>query len=530
VVSRWGARRAKDSPADDPGGDPPTRPAALVVRRARVLAEALLIEPRRSGPSLVAGFCLGAAAVVLFAMLQPVLGAQFGMIDDHKAIAAMPTHQALSVVNVPHVVVDETTEPIGRFRPVYWLGQSLEMATAGHNATWWYVDRVVLALVVLVSVFVVASKIIAPLPAAAVALLPFGGPQIETWLRLGPNEAYAMPLAAAGLAVVAVRAISGRCRPVDGIPGYALLFLAALGKENFIPLLPAAMVVSVAVTGLRRLLRADWITILAFAALTLLDLAAIARKVATFGTIYPQERTAKAVILQLRLVLETQNQHVWVSLAVLVTLALVLRDRVKLWRAASIGLAVGFLLVLPQAFFMAGTGAEGRYLYPVALVACFAWTLAFWTAGTLRRVPMVLICVLLAAVAVPMRDNVALARDQAKQNNAQTRAFQDQLSDIAHAARASGTRNIVLEPYHASQDFEPVVSLSTYLTKQYGLTVMTVPAPATDSEFSQTLNALLRQWSLEGHAQFSPYERGVPCLSVLFGPTDPSCGAKWRLT
>jgi hypothetical protein len=181
------------------------------------------------------------------------------------------------------------------------------------------------------------------------------------------------------------------------------------------------------------------------------------------------------------------------------------------------GLAV--LLLVPQVVFLADTPPEGRYLYPVAFLACGAWGSAFWAlsktppwcaaAGTM---------LLLVAVAAPITAAVHQTRGDATAAAVETRAFQARMDAISRATERAGATRVVLQP-HAPSDIEPVASIATYLTQRHGLTVMTVPAPAADDPFAVELNAELRSWSTDGFAlvHLRPYRAGGDCVSVMIG-------------
>jgi hypothetical protein len=314
------------------------------------------------------------------------------------------------------------------------------------------------------------------------------------------------------------------------VAGYALLLLAALAKENFIVLIPAAMGLSIAATGLRRMARRDWLTMAAVAALTAADLAAMAWKVGAYGTIYPQVRTPQSIIDQLLLILRTENQYAWIFAGALVTLILMLQIPSGLSRAALTGMAVGVFLLLPQAFFMAGAVPQGRYLYPVVLVGCFVWAMAFWAARNLPAARASTTAVLLVALAVPLSNGFTLSRDKGRENKVTTARFQDQLAGIVRETRETDTKIVVVQPLQPELDLEPVAAFATYLTKSHGLTVMTVPAPRQEgaSDYSRALNAMLSKWSTEGNEFMSAYRR-MPCLSVLLGDTVPVCKDSIRL-
>jgi hypothetical protein len=113
----------------------------------------------------------------------------------------------------------------GRFRPGYYLLRVIEAALWGDHVLLWYAARFALAGATIAGVIALAWRL--PWPAlVALALIPFAGPQAEAWYRLGPQEAYALPLLVWGLALV------GRW------PGVGLLLAAGLVKESFAVVLP----------------------------------------------------------------------------------------------------------------------------------------------------------------------------------------------------------------------------------------------------------------------------------------------------
>ena len=69
----------------------------------------------------------------------------------------------------------------------------------------------------------------------------FSGPQNEIWTRLGPQEAYGVPLVLAGLAWIVVQLERHNWQPTWLFPGFAVLLLAGFVKESFIPVLPGAL-------------------------------------------------------------------------------------------------------------------------------------------------------------------------------------------------------------------------------------------------------------------------------------------------
>jgi hypothetical protein len=495
---------------------------------------------RREGRVALAvrGFAAAGAMLTLFVMMQPTFKAEFGLIDDHNIVRALPVHGRLPVTDVPGQVLDQTDEGTGRFRPLYWLGQSLEEAVAGHHATWWYVDRYLLAGAALLSIFLVAARFIGPLPAAAVALLPFSGPQFETWTRLGPNEAYAFPLAVTGLALMAWSFMRGGTTPRSMVAGYALLLASGLAKENFALLAPAAVVVQLLLPQIRRRFRkADWLTAAAVVSLSALTLGATALQIARHGTIYPQQRTADALGSKLREFYDLGNEFGALRIGLiagLVCLVLAaLRDRAShndIRRLAVVVVAIATALVLPQAWVLAGTVSAGRYLYPTVLFLVVLWVAVFWLAGRIGPAPVgqLAVVALVLLLAVPLQRGFHQARTLAKGNATTTQQFQAQLRSIDAVARRAGVKVVVLQPQRAEPDYEPAISVATYLRRQYGLSAMVLAAPSAPTAFAQQLNGDLRHWSEHGGWGFVPF-REQPCLSLVWGLQQPVCAGTLQI-
>jgi hypothetical protein len=495
---------------------------------------------RREGRVALAVRCLAAAGALLalFVMMQPTFKAEFGLIDDHNIVRDLPAHGRLPVTDVPAHVLDRTDEGTGRFRPLYWLGQSLEEAVAGHHPTWWYVDRYLLAGVALLSIFLVAARFIGPLPAAVVALLPFSGPQFETWTRLGPNEAYAFPLAVTGLALIARSFMRGNSTPRSMVAGYALLLASGLAKENFALLAPAAVLVQVLLPQLRRRFRkADWVTAAVVVAVSALTLGATALQIARHGTIYPQHRTTDALGSKLREFYDLGNEFGALRIGLIAGLVcLVLaavRDRAShhdIRRLVLVVVVVATALVLPQAWVLSGTVSAGRYLYPTVLFLVVLWVAVFWLAAKIGPTPvgMLAVVALVLLLAVPLQRGFHQARTLAKGNAATTQQFQAQLRSIDEVARRAGVNVVVLQPERAEPDYEPAVSVATYLRVQYGLRAMVLAAPSAPTAFAQQLNGDLRYWSEHGGRGFLPY-RKRPCLSLVWGLQQPVCSGTLQI-
>lgn len=161
---------------------------------------------------------VGAIGVMLPLLTRPA----FGPVDDHQLFLI---HGQISGEGWLPVLASYIAESSARFRPLYWIGQLGELAAWGLNPAGWYLDRALLLTgSLLLSVW--AFRPFMPMWAAVLGtVVAFAGPQVEPWVRLGPQEAYAVPLTLAALGCVA----GSRYRT-----GIALAVLAALTKEIFL--------------------------------------------------------------------------------------------------------------------------------------------------------------------------------------------------------------------------------------------------------------------------------------------------------
>src|SRR6202000_2460311 len=111
---------------------------------------------------------LGGAIAGLWWTLWPTLAAPFGMADDHTIIDMTAPTGHLPWSRVPETIGRLTSEPVGRFRPLYGTCQVLETALFGRHPILWYVDRLVLATVTLVCLYVLLTHVVHPVLAAMI--------------------------------------------------------------------------------------------------------------------------------------------------------------------------------------------------------------------------------------------------------------------------------------------------------------------------------------------------------------------------
>ncbi len=470
---------------------------------------------------------LATSLATLAYALWPTFGIRFAAVDDHEIVDIIGRGERLAASRVLETVLTSTDEPLGRFRPLYWVGRALESATAGQSSTWWYVDRFLLAAITVTAIYVTIVRFVVPPLAALIALLPIVGIQSEVWTRLGPNEAYAMPLLVVGVAIV-VRLTSKAASPASQWLGYLFLLSAGLAKENFLFVSVLVIAWSGLHYGLRRWNVRDWLVVIGAAAISLLDLAAIAIKVRHHGDVYPQERSWDTSRAWLDAAVATMDDaHRFTTGAVAATLlCIVLSSRPS--RRVLLGLAAVCVgSAVSQAVFYADKPEPGRYFYPVVLLSVVVWTL---TMHQLRRHPnrrsaLIGSVVVALALAGPLYDEVKAIREAASSSATTTAAFQENLSNLERQISEAGVDVVVLHPWESRSDTEPVLSLARYLTTRDDLTVMTLPAPEETQGDRADLNALLLRWSRRGFDRLTAYDAPAPesCVSIVFGSAVAHC-------
>jgi hypothetical protein len=469
---------------------------------------------------------LAASLFVLLYMLRPAFRIQFGIIDDHEIMAIIGRRQRVPITDVPATIIERTQEPLGRFRPAYWTGRVVESAIAGTNPSLWFFDRFILAALTVVAIYLVAVRfVVAPL-AACISLLPFLGPQFETWIRLGPNEAYALPLMCAGLSVLILGLHRDRS-PAQLWHGYVLLTLSALAKENFLLISGVVIPLSALSYGVRRLRSPDWWVLGVAIAVGVADFIAILIQTDAHGAVYPQPRNAQTLADWLEFAFDSQDQHTYVyaaSLACALMLLVAGRRRPPLSRVAGI-LGIVAVLSLLQAAFYAGAPPVGRYLYPVALVPVVVWCLVgvLSRAAPTKKTAAAASCLAVVVLIFPIASGVRDARASAEASVAATASFNQALGAVALHAAANDAEAIVLQPWEPAVDIERVLSVARFMSAQTDLKVMTLPAPQASDAFSEDLGRTLESWSAEGYDQLDPYVATSQCVSIVFGENKPVC-------
>ncbi len=177
----------------------------------------------------------------LIFMIRPMLTAGFGMIDDHEIVSILGRDKRVGVTELSPLIQQYAVESNGRFRPGYYVFRIFEAFCFRLDAGLWHTNRLLLALVSSLALYVAIRVVLQPFLAGVITLLFFSGPQNEIWIHLGPAESYGVPLTLMGIAWIAVQLGRQRWQPVRLVPGFVLLWIAGFVKESFIPVLPAAL-------------------------------------------------------------------------------------------------------------------------------------------------------------------------------------------------------------------------------------------------------------------------------------------------
>lgn len=336
-----------------------------------------------------------------------------------------------------------------------------------------------------------------------------------------------MPLLAVGAGLL-IRDPTTARRPAGQWLSYGFLLASGLAKENFLPIAVLLVAWSGIHFGVRRFRFADWAVIGLTAVIAMTTVVAIAIKVRHFGGVYPQERSLQTARAWLHFAVSNLDQSSRLTAGVFVAVMMWLIIRRRPTRRVAVGVAVVFVAVgLLQSLFYAGGPLAGRYLYPIALLTVVAWTCAAHLVSgepsSRRRIAAYGVITL--ALAMPLVDGIAAARDASRVNAAATSSFQANLSNLESQIRAIGATTVVMQPYDSTTDIEPTLSLARYLVARDGLTVMTLPAPQAAEGYGADLNKLLTQWSRRGYESMTPYRKPLDCVSIVFGSAKPICAA-----
>jgi hypothetical protein len=330
-------------------------------------------------------------------MLHPMLHADFGMIDDHEIVSILGRDNRVKISDISPLIHQWAIEQTGRFRPGYYVLRILEAFFVGNHAALWYTNRLLLALVSALALYGGLRVILRPLLAGAVTLLFFSGPQNEMWTRLGPQEAYGVPLVLAGLAWIVVQLERHNWRPTRLFPGFAVLLLAGFVKESFVPVLPGVLVfvyivmpsiLPSIVPGHPRFRPLDVLILLLLVTGLGTQVWLTVRMLDAYGHNTAAEISLRSFLYKSMSTLERYSKDTLWFVPVVAGLAGLLPRKSREWKeprwrgdlmkATVLLVAGGFLILVPQWFVYGGSPLAGRYLTPGNLFTVFAAALGLY--------------------------------------------------------------------------------------------------------------------------------------------------------
>ena len=427
--------------------------------------------------------------LVALVIVQPMFRAALGAIDDHEVPMLLGPTGHLAWIDVPATIARYWIEP-DRFRPFYWIVRVPEAALWGENATGWYLDRLGMLVLALGAAAALVRRY-APAPIAVLAaVLVVAGPQADNWFRLGPQEAIGTPVLLVGLALL----VHGRTRP-----GLALLVVAAVTKESFVPFAAAGCLI-----GWRSGDRAGAVVA---AALVAAAGAWVLYLHATAPDLYLQARTRRDMW---DLALLWGGITATVALWPIAGAVALLRG----WRPGILVTGLAGVLALTQVYLYAGV-PEPHYLLPVSLLSAGATALAL--AFLAKRTPMIA-TVLAIAVAITAGHALLDERSLAKASAPATVRWSQGLDALRQAMAADPGATVIVVPTIV-WDEEAIVALRRFIPQGRAM-IAPADLPAGTPE-EVKLKGRLLDWSANGWADtmaewvsFVPYVPTADCILV----------------
>jgi hypothetical protein len=483
---------------------------------------------------------------LLLGMLWPALDSVFAIIDDHEIVTLLGRQGRIDLAEAVSLIQRQIRgEGQGRFRPAYLVLRILQAHVVGSDPAWWHLNRLLLGLLSATLLYVALRAAVAPLPAAVFTLLFFAGPQNEIWIRLGPSEAYGVPLSLAGIAWISTAWVRGRRRPLLMAPGFVLLWLSGFTKESFIPLLPAALVFLYLVVPLlvpeertlwRRFTVADFLVLGLAMAGFFGQVALVLQVLRDFGHVYLKTFSwlASAATLGTMLLWFSKDTAWWV----VILAALFCRWRYAQqgagqdWRETlRMGLfllaGVGLLLV-PQAAIY-GVDLAGRYLIPGNLFVVFAVVVGYRELSTLTAPPVPWVRRGVLAILGGMVCWSAIETYENAEGHAlSTQEFQASLTEVVKLKEEHPSAPLVFCS-ESPEDFEALYSVVFYLRvrlpdEQRPVLRFSVPEASADSPLDEHLVQQLCAISAQGNYLFRGLAELPPntndCIAVLFTVRD----------
>jgi len=479
-------------------------------------------------------------------MLYPMCHAEFAMIDEHGIVEALGRNNRVGISEIFSLIQDHAFEPKPRFRPGHYVLLYLDVFLIGGNASMWHTDRLLLALISALALYLAIRVLLPPFLAGVVTLLFFSGPQNEIWIDLGLSEFYAVPLLLIGLAWIAVNLGRHNWQPARLFPGFALLLLTGFIKESFIPVLPGILAFIYVVLPWtipsiiqdRRRQRPVDILILFFLIIGVGGQVLMVMKILhTYGHLYGAEISTTSFLYAVKPMLMTYSKAtLWFLPVVAGLVVLIPRNwqewREQVWRVDLIKAVVlltagAFLILAPQWVINGGNiFFAGRYLIPGNLFIVLAAALGFYllsrklvdrSLAELRGVVAgMLIAVALLSVLGTYREAKAVALS--------THRFQTKLAESVQLKKQHPEFPLLFYSTNAL-DREPLISVAIFLAAKLPNPEKPFLNPyswetGADSPMKISLAKLVKKQSLEGDQYFAKIAEfrgsGGRCIAVLF--------------
>ena len=388
-----------------------------------------LLDRASQSRVLAVSLIVVASAVLTAYFYAPILGGEFGLVDDHEIFRYLDGATHLNPLQIPSTLMNETE--VGnwghgaRFRPVFYVAKLVESSAFGLNPGLWFAWRIAILALFVATVALMAflcvmrslrtNRLGIWLGTAIAFFGAIGAVSLPTWtgivLRLGPSEIYV----ALGLGISAwgyFRIVTARPPRLGWVLVSVGTVIAIGSKEDALPL---AFFMTIAVIIDRRRVLGDKLLILFTSSTLLFGLfVALGVFLATSGAsqdVYGASRNIRGIASLL-----LDNQFLFVALLppfVMTSRLFILargekddslNDRLKLSGSTSIRLIVALsylplTIVVTEAYFyqnaysevIAGTQGLARYglLTQFSYLVSFLFIVVFVISRLKRRVQYV---------------------------------------------------------------------------------------------------------------------------------------------
>lgn len=497
---------------------------------------------------------------------QPLLNANWSIIDDHEIISIIGSRERLPVSEIPAALSNTEVGKAGhtsRFRPSYYTLRLVEAASWGGNPKLWYATRISIAVLFAMILTAVCLRFGAPFLTFCFLIYELSRSYwADIFARLGPAETYAV----FGVCLITIGVIAGekkRWGLLASICTAVGIVIAAGSKENFVIL--GALPIWLIFFRREHLPLANkffFISVLAYIAWIVESVLRGLHNAGTGTDIYSNPTSIGSRMFVLSSFFKQPDVLVWLLVSALLffyVYRLRLKGDIKSSESQRIyRYSIFFFLLLivyaSQFVFYFGEFSPPRYQFPgifcrhISIFLFIAIVDVVMHQNSIRfsRIHIASIfgglCLLTATCASFYQwhgtftfDNIRKNRITSQQKASDSNLFFGKLKDAVAYLKAHPTIPVILNS-HKIDDYEPIYSLNQYL-KSFGLTnpiSLNIDgySPANFSADSDKLNFLLskRLESVELFGQggsfipISSLKNNVECYSLgLNGPPLSKC-------